>query len=85
MEKTILIVLITTRNRNAVKVQEVLTENGCLIKTRLGVHDTYPEVCANYGLLILELVGDKKEQDKLAKKLGAISGVSVKINRIKAK
>ncbi len=85
MEKTILMVLISTRNENAVKVQAVLTEFGCLIKTRLGIHDASPDMCSNYGLLILELIGEKKEQEKLAKKLKGLKGIHVKLERLKVK
>jgi ABC-type molybdate transport system substrate-binding protein len=85
MEKTILMVLISMRNENAVKVQSLLTEFGCLIKTRLGVHDASTDTCSNYGLLILELTGVKKDQDRLAKKLKQIKGIRVKLERLKVK
>jgi hypothetical protein len=85
MKKTILMVLISMRNENAVRVQKFLTEYGCLIKTRLGVHDTSPDKCSNYGLIIIELTGDKKEQDELANKLKTIKGVQVKLERLKVK
>jgi hypothetical protein len=85
MEKTIMIVMVPKRNVLVPKVQEALTEFGCLIKTRLGIHDTSPDECSNCGLIILELVGDKKEQDKLGSKLKNIKGVQVKIERMTCK
>jgi metal-responsive CopG/Arc/MetJ family transcriptional regulator len=85
VEKTIMMVMVPARNVLVPKVQEALSEFGCLIKTRLGIHDTSPAECSNCGLMILELVGEKKEQDKLAKKLKAIKGVQVKTERFTCK
>ena len=83
MEKVIMLVLVSKRNEIAVKVQQRLTESGCIIKTRLGIHDATPETCSDCGLIMLELIGDKKEQDKLEKALKAIKGVTVKVERLK--
>ena len=39
MKKQILLILIGSRKESAVTVQKVLTAWGCMIKTRLGIHD----------------------------------------------
>ncbi len=85
MQKTVLLLLISTRNKNAAKVQALLSEYGCLIKTRLGLHETSEDKCSSFGFLVLELTGDMKSQETLAKKLSSLSGVSVKMQRLKAK
>ena len=79
MDKTVLIILIGKRNESAVKVQQILTAWGCLIKTRLGIHDGILDDCSNKGLLILELYGSKEQKDELARKISLIDGVSSKL------
>jgi hypothetical protein len=76
MAKTILIVLIGSRKESAVKVQQVLTAWGCIIKTRLGIHDGVMENCSDEGLLILELYGTDEQKNELARKLAVLPGVS---------
>ena len=79
MEKSILIVLIGHRTGSAVKVQRILTEMGCIIKTRLGIHEDSTKECADIGLIILELTGSAEEKQNLVKKLEALSEVKVKL------
>ncbi len=66
------------RARGASKVQKILTEYGCIIKTRLGLHEIDENFCAKGGLLLLELVGDDKAAGALADALGALDGIEVK-------
>ena len=70
------IVLIKIDSREAVKVQEVLTEFGCNIKVRLGLHEVTEEKCANDGLVILEVGGEKAEIKDMIEKLNAIEYVN---------
>ena len=81
--KTILLVLIGQRKEAAVQVQKVLTGWGCMIKTRLGIHDGVMENCSDQGLLILELAGERKQMDELARKVSLINGVSSKLVDLK--
>jgi hypothetical protein len=76
MEKSIMLILIGNRKESAVAVQKVLTETGCFIKTRLGLHDGSPVQCSNTGLLILELMGEASEKKMLFEKLKGIPNVS---------
>jgi hypothetical protein len=77
--KTILVILIGQRKEAAVQVQKVLTGWGCMIKTRLGIHDGVMENCSDQGLLILELAGEKEKMNELARKVSLIKGVSSKL------
>ena len=79
MTKTVLLILIGNRKESAVNVQKVLTAWGCLIKTRLGIHDGVLENCSDEGLLILELHGKHEEMEELAHKVAVINGVSSKL------
>jgi len=76
MEKTLLIVLIGKRKDAAVNVQKILTAWGCIIKTRLGIHDGILDNCSDAGLVILELYGTKEQKEELARKVAIIPGVT---------
>ena len=73
----IMVIKISQRSDKAPKVQTVLTEFGCIIKTRLGLHEA-GEACSEVGTLILQLCGDEDYQD-LEKALNAIEGVKAKL------
>ena len=79
MKKSVLVILIGSRKESAVNVQKVLTGWGCMIKTRLGIHDGVLDNCSDQGLLILELVGDDKQKEELTRKVGIIKGVTSKL------
>ena len=83
--KTILLILVGQRKQAAVQVQKVLTGWGCMIKTRLGIHDGVMENCSDQGLLILELAGDRKKMDELARKVSLIKDVSARLVDLKIK
>ncbi len=83
MEKTILVILIGKRKDAAVNVQKLLTAWGCLIKTRLGIHDGILDNCSDQGLLILELYGSKEQKEELSRKMELIDGVKSKLVELK--
>lgn len=72
-------VRITDRESQAVRVQGVLTEHGCGISMRLGLHD--PEegsVCSMAGILILQLCCSSGEAKVIEADIAKIPGVKVK-------
>lgn len=69
---------ITGRTEHVDLVQHLLTEYGCLIRTRLGLHETAKEFCSPNGLLLLEMTDDGAKATELMDKLNAIKGVEVK-------
>jgi hypothetical protein len=75
--KTIMAVAISKRMGEAVKVQQVLTKHGCVIKLRVGLHEA-GDVCADDGLVLLHLCGTKKEVADLKADLNKIKGVRAK-------
>lgn len=79
MTKSILLILIGKRKEEAVKIQQILTAWGCIIKTRLGIHDGVLENCSDEGLLILELYGSSEQKNELARKVSVLSGVNSKL------
>jgi len=67
------------RVSNALKLQEVLTKNGCSIRARLGLHEASDDVCANDGLIILQPCGEKENVEQLVKDLNNLNGINAKL------
>ena len=85
MAKTLLIILVGKRKDTAVKVQKILTAWGCIIKTRLGIHDGVMDNCSDEGLLILELYGTDEQKKELARKVEVLTGVSSQLVNLSLK
>ena len=83
MSKTVLLILVGNRKDAAVEVQKVLTAWGCLIKTRLGIHDGILDDCSEQGLIILELYGTTEQKEEVSTKISLIQGVSSKLVELK--
>ena len=67
------------RESDALKFQELLTKNGCIIKTRLGLHESSEQLCSITGLIILEFLPDKEDEIAgLEKDLATLSTIVVK-------
>lgn len=80
MAKIIMGIQLTHRNEDAVKVQKLLSEYGCFIKTRLGLHNAsdYRSHCSDAGLILLEFIQDGEvEAMELKQKLSELGSVSV--------
>jgi hypothetical protein len=74
----ILGVHITERVQHAVQVQQVLTEFGGNIKTRLGLHEISDKETETSGILLIEFVGSESRFNKFIHKLDGIEGVEAK-------
>lgn len=78
MPKIIMGIQVMHRNEDAVQVQKLLTEYGCFIKTRLGLHNAADDrtFCSDAGLIIIEFItdADKEVREVIDKftKLGSI-------------
>jgi hypothetical protein len=75
--RAVMAVMVDKRMKDAARVQEALTKNGCIINVRLGLHGIR-NVCADEGLILLYLCGSKKEVAVLKNDLRQIKGVRVK-------
>jgi len=82
MKRTVMLIMIDNRNETAGNIQKILTGWGCLIKTRLGIHDGVLDKCAQTGLIMLELVGDDDKHDELLRKLSLLKGVNAKLVKL---
>jgi ribose 5-phosphate isomerase len=79
MKKIVIGFQIDVRTEAAEAVQKLLSEYGCYIKTRLGMHQHADESCTEKGLVILEMIDNCTESaEELRSKLDAIEGVVAK-------
>lgn len=69
---------VTNRVKHIPSVQNVLTEFGCSIKTRIGLHEMSDATCSPNGLIIVELLGDDGILNGFTSALKKIEGVDVK-------
>ncbi|MBQ8460550.1 hypothetical protein IJ541_10680 [bacterium] len=61
-------VSLDNRIEEAVKFQEILTKYGCIIRTRIGLHNIGEYKCLNNGIILLEVTDKINEiYDTLAK------------------
>lgn len=79
MKKSIILILISNRTDSAAKVQKMLTETGCHIKTRLGLHQGVENACSESGLIILEMSTSGDDVRELSASLNAIDGVNAEM------
>lgn len=75
---TIMAILQENRVETAPKVQDILTEFGCFIRVRLGLHDAALDQCTNTGLILLQLCGQDVPVKEMERKLSTIPNVKVK-------
>ena len=73
--KTILGVHVAQRTKHTAKVQKILSDFGCSIRTRVGLHEAGDGACSPNGLILLEVVD---RAGALAAALAKVPGVSVK-------
>lgn len=78
MSKSIILgVHVSNRVKEIPNVQSILTEYGCYIRTRLGLHQVSEGLCSPNGLLILEMTGDEPHILEMETKLKGLEGVTV--------
>ena len=73
------IIGIHAKNRlaQACVVQNLLTEYGCNIRTRIGLHSVADGVCPLDGVIVLEMFGNLETCEELFQKLSAIENLDV--------
>lgn len=78
MKRTVILIMVANRRESASKVQQILTGWGCMIKTRLGLHDGTLDDCTDSGLIILEVVGEEEKKAEMVRKLSVIPGIDAR-------
>ncbi len=75
MEREIIMAIRTDKRReNAEALQKVLTEYGCIIKMRLGLHEA-GDRCSESGLILLVLTEPRDEIGRLEAALKKVDGI----------
>ncbi len=73
---TIIGVKLSNRMEHSNEFQNIISKFGCSIKTRIGLHSTCSYVCANWGIILLEIVDDSITSE-LSRDLSRLDGVRV--------
>lgn len=77
MNTTIMAIALQSRNKFAPDLQEILTKHGCIISMRLGLHETSKDLCAERGLILLQLCAEEEEISALKDDLNKIEDIKV--------
>lgn len=76
--KTILGIKVSNRLEEVDRMQDILTEQGGIIKTRLGLHQQEDSHTSKEGIILLELDGNTDGKcEALEQSLGEIEGIEV--------
>ncbi len=78
MEYQLVAIKVGHREDTAAKVQGILTEFGCNIKVRLGLHDLPSEACSPSGLIILQVEAEESVLQGFLVSLNKVDGVIAK-------
>jgi hypothetical protein len=76
-KRIVLGVLIHNRAKHAPEFQEIITQYGCSIKSRIGLHEVADNACSPSGLILLEMYGDEAPILELETKLRQLEGFEV--------
>lgn len=79
MTYKVVLVKIDHRSSEAIKVQDILTQYGCNIKVRLGLHEVSKDFCANDGLVVLEVEGNEAELKAMLESLNKVDYVTAQL------
>lgn len=74
---TILGIQLNQRTNTAPTFQEIITNHGCNIKTRIGLHRVEDNQCSPSGIILLEAIGEDKDIESLERDIKALGDVEV--------
>ncbi len=74
----IMAIHVTNRVKQASRVQQVLTQYGGSIKTRIGLHEATGTKASSNGMILVEFVGASRRSVNMLAALNAITGVEAK-------
>ncbi len=67
---------LNNRIQHSSQMQDILSDFGCIIKTRIGLHDVCNNKCKENGIILLEVI-DAQSLPILQKALCAIDGIEL--------
>lgn len=74
--KTIIGIKLDNRMASSTELQDILTKYGCIIRTRIGLHDVDCGRCSQGGVILLEVINDELVP-ALQKELCHIEGIEL--------
>lgn len=74
----ILTILVKDRIKEAGRTQQLLTEFGNIIRSRLGFHEVSDKICSRVGVIILHLSGNPEDWTAFRSRLSEIGGIEYK-------
>ena len=78
MTKIIMGIKLSQRHETAKSLQDILTRYGCIINTRLGVHEVSDQTCSEQGYIILEFSANADEEiHKMKAEMYALGGLKI--------
>ncbi|MBQ2612060.1 hypothetical protein IJF81_06700 [bacterium] len=69
---TIIGIKLEDRNLNSVEFQKLLTEHGCQIKTRIGLHEVENSTCSTFGVVLLDVIGETSDLENKLHSFGEV-------------
>lgn len=75
---TIVAIVQENRVETATKVQDILTNYGCHIRVRLGLHDAQIDKCSNAGIILLQMCADQKIVTEFEREIKGVPNVKIK-------
>ena len=76
---TIIGIKLSQRMETSTFFQEILSEYGCNIRTRLGLHNIDGDSCATDGIILLDVKGDEETLEKMTTEFQKIAGLKLEI------
>ncbi len=67
------------RKSNAVHLQKALTDFGCQIKLRVGLHEAGEDFCSDDGVILLQACGEKETVHAMLDAFNSLEGVGAKL------
>ncbi len=74
--KTIIGIKLSNRDETSKQMQDILTKYGCIIRTRIGLHDVDCGSCSPNGIILLEVINDEL-LPRLQKELCSIDNIEI--------
>ena len=75
---TILGIKLFERVTTAADFQKILSEYGCFIKTRIGLHSVSDGICAPNGIVLIEFIGNDETLSEFEKALNSLGKIEIK-------
>lgn len=74
---TILGIKLFERANTAAELQKILSDYGCFIKTRIGLHSVSDGVCSTNGIILIEFIGNDEKLNEFEKSLLTLNHVEL--------